>query len=230
MPRYNRVAVPDFPHHLIQRGHDRELVFHEEADFRAYLDTLAEFRRELSLRVCAYCLMTNHVHLIVDPGDDPKRLGQLMRRLAGRHTRRINRMQKRTGTAWDGRYKCSPIETDTYLLVCSRYVEMNPVRAGLAAQPEGYLWSSYRAKVGLAITELLDPDPCYLALSPDAARRQQAYREFVLQESETEETEFLRQSVRRNQLTGSAQFAAKVAKHLHRPMINRPPGRPRKEK
>jgi putative transposase len=229
MPRHGRVAVPECPHHLLQRGHNRQPVFHEPTDFQAYLDTLAEFRSALSLRVYAYCLMTNHIHLIVDPGTDPQRLGLLMKRLARRHTRRINRLRSRSGTAWGGRSKCSPIETDSYLLICCRYIELNPVRARMVARPEDYPWSSYRAKVvGLSHSDLPDPDPCYLALGTTPAERAARYRRFVQQGIEDDEAKFLREAAQRNQLTGSQQFAARVLEQLDQAVVNRPPGRPRK--
>ena len=95
-------------------------MFFTDADRLSYLKTLREFRQRLAIKVYAYCLMTNHVHLIVDPGPDPENLGRPMKRLAGRHTRRVNRLNERTATSWEGRFKCSPIESDRYLLACSR--------------------------------------------------------------------------------------------------------------
>jgi putative transposase len=120
MPRRARIAVAHYPHHLVQRGHNRRAVFVTDRDRLTYLETLREFRAELGgLKIYGYCLMTNHVHLIVDPGDDSTNLGLLMKRLAGRHARRINRLERRTGTSWEGRFKCSPIESDRYLLACT---------------------------------------------------------------------------------------------------------------
>ena len=120
MPRRGRVVAPGYPHHIVQRGHNRQAVFFTQGDRSAYLTTLCEFREELGVQIHAYCLMTNHVHLIVNPGSDPTNLGSLMKRLAGRHTRRLNRLRRRTGTSWEGRFKCSPIESDTYLLALAR--------------------------------------------------------------------------------------------------------------
>jgi len=157
MPRRRRIAVANYPHHIVQRGHNRRPVFVTDRDRHSYLDTLQEFRMELALKVYGYCLMTNHVHLIIDPGGDAANLGLLMKRLAGRHTRRINRLECRTGTSWEGRFKCSPIESDRYLLACTRYVDLNPVRAGMVARPEDYPWSSYRERVGLVEPLNLDP-------------------------------------------------------------------------
>ena len=131
MPRVGRVVLPNYPHHIVQRGHNRQVVFASEQDFNYYLETLSQWRSIYGVRVYAWCLMTNHIHLIVEPPEDVARLGQLMKRLSGRQTRYVNRLEGRTGTLWESRYKSSPIQTDQYLLACIRYVELNPVRAGI---------------------------------------------------------------------------------------------------
>lgn len=211
----------------MQRGHNRRAVFVTDKDRLAYLDTLAEFRGELGLKVYAYCLMTNHVHLVIDPGQDSANLGLLMKRLAGRHTRRINRLEHRTGTSWEGQFKCSPIESDRYLLACTRYVDLNPVRARMVALPENYRWSSYRSRIGLDECEWLDPDPCFLALASTNERRQQRYREFVQQGISDYELKFIGGAVHRNQLTGSEAFMLEVERRTGERILYRPRGRPR---
>lgn len=227
MPRTRRIVVPDYPHHIVQRGHNREAVFASAADYRAYLETLAEFREALSLKVYGYCLMTNHVHLIVDPGHDAEAVSVLMNRLAARHTRRVNGMTGRTGTAWEGRFKCSPIGSDRYLMACARYVDLNPVRAGIVRNPQDYRWSSYRAKIGLVECDWLDADPGFTALSDTLQRRRERYREFVLQEVNVIELEAIRMAVRRNQLTGSDEFVERIKESTGRHVPSRAPGRPR---
>lgn len=146
MPRTARIVIPSYPHHIIQRGHNRHSVFAGKDDYLYYLDNLAEWKQRLECRVYAFCLMTNHVHLVIAPGEDPESLGRLMKRLAGRQTRFVNRMEGRSGTLWEGRFKSSPIETNAYLLACCRYVEMNPVLAGMCAEPSEYPWSSCSSK------------------------------------------------------------------------------------
>jgi putative transposase len=210
MPRNRRIAVPHYPHHIVQRGHNRGAVFINDNDRLVYLATLQEFRKKLGVKVYGYCLMTNHVHLIADPGADAKNLSLLMKRLAGRHTMRINRLEKRTGTSWNGRFKCSPIESDRYLLACLRYVDLNPVRAKMVRRAEDYPWSSYRAHVGLTSCEWLDTDPCYLALANTDERRQLRYREFTEQRVHESELRFIRGVVQRNQLTGSEAFILEI--------------------
>jgi putative transposase len=226
MPRSGRVVIADCPHHIVQRGHNRASVFADSSDYRYYLESLKTWKRTFGVKVYAYCLMTNHVHLVLDPGEESENLGRLMKRLAGRQTRRANVLERRTGSLWEGRYKSSPIETDSYLLACCRYVELNPVRASMVAAPEDYRWSSYRAKVGMRCDEILDFDPCYLGL---AEHRKERWRRYVNETIPQGEWELIRQAVRRNQLTGTDQFTEEVAHRTGKRIDRRGPGRPRRE-
>jgi putative transposase len=226
MPRSARIALPHYPHHLVHRGHNRRDVFRNDGDRNAYLGTLQEFRTELKLKVYGYCLMTNHVHLIVDPGDDPSNLGRLMKRLAARHTRRMNHVEQRSGTLWNGRFKCSPIETDRYLLTCLRYVDRNPVRAKIVGRPEEFRWSSYRAKAGLIECDWLDTDPCTADLADSVARCQERYREFVAQSENELELKFIRESLQLGHVTSSDQFAKTVEREINATLPQRRRGRP----
>ena len=143
MPRMGRLVIPDYPYHVIHRGHNRAPVFASDSDYQYYLDNLLELKTNLGCKVYAYCLMTNHVHLMIDPGDNPDNLALLMKGVAGRQTRYINRLERRTGTLWEGRYRSSIVCKDTYLLACCRYIEMNPVRAMMVNHPGEYRWSSF---------------------------------------------------------------------------------------
>ncbi len=226
MPRKARVVLPNVPHHIVQRGHNRRVVFKRESDYQYYLDNLAEWKTTLGCKVYGYCLMTNHVHLLIDPGDRPESLGLLLKRLAGRQTRLVNRVERRTGSLWEGRYKSSAIETDCYLLTCCRYVELNPVRAGMVSQPADYHWSSYRSKVGKAPEDWLDIDPCYLGLGDTPDTRQKAYISFVTRGTPTRELEFIRRAVQRCQLTGSNRFIDEVEERIGYRVEPRGQGRP----
>ena len=222
MARHARLIVPNLPHHVVQRGHNRADVFRSAPDFPWYLRMLHELASVFGVRVYAYCLMTNHVHLVMDPGDDPSSIPRLMKRIAGRHTRRVNRREERTGSLWEGRYHSSPVDTDSYLLACCRYVDLNPVRAGLVKDPEAYRWSSYRDRVS-GLPSWLTPDPCYLGLGPSAVARANAYRKFVAA-GVGPEIGLLRTAVRRSQLTGDAAFVAAVAASTGRLILPRSPG------
>jgi putative transposase len=168
------------------------------------------------------------VHLIVDPGRDPHSLGRLLKRLAGRQTRRVNARQGRTGTLWEGRSKSSPIQTEAYLHRCSRYVELNPVRAGLVRRPENYRWSSFAAKIGRSRLDWREADPCWASLGRTEAARREAYAAWVRSGIAEEELAFLRLAAQRGQLTGDRRFAAAVARRTGRRIPFRGPGRPPK--
>jgi putative transposase len=231
MPRYPRSFVVGYAHHIVQRGHDRKPIFAIADDYRFYLENLAEQKALLDIRIFAYCLMTNHVHLVAQPERQGSDLSRLMRVLAARHTRYSNRLERRTGTLWEGRFKSSLIDTDQYLLACCRYVDLNPVRAGMVAVPEAYPWSSYNARAGnCQAAEWLDFDPPYTGLGRVAAERQVRYRDFVAEGVSASELRLIRQAVQRNQLTGSDRFAELIASKVGRRIEARGPGRPRKEK
>ena len=229
MPRKARIVLANCPHHIIQRGHNRAGVFAEDGDYHYYLENLSEWKTRLGCCVYSFCLMTNHIHLIVDPGDNPDNLGLLMKRVAGRQTRLVNRLERRTGSLWEGRYKSSPIETDRYLLACSRYVELNPVRARMVASPNQYCWSSYCAKVGERMLSWLDRDPCYLALGNTDTERQTRYRSWVASDIPETEVPLIRQAVQRGQLTGSGRFISAIEARIGRRVESRGRGRPSKK-
>jgi putative transposase len=185
--------------------------------------------RELDIKVYAFCLMSNHVHLIVQPGAGIAELGRLMKHLAGRQTRFVNRQAARTGTLWEGRYKSSPIETDAYLLACCRDVELNPVRARMTDTPAAYPWSSYRWHAGeCAESDWLDVDPCDAALGSTAEARAVAYRALVRSAIPEGEWRLIRECLQRGQLTGSERFTDQVEDIVHRRIEHRGRGRPRK--
>jgi putative transposase len=225
VPRLGRTILPDYPHHIVQRGHNRQVVFAEARDYERYLATLAEFKDAYRVKVYAYCLMTNHVHLLLAP-ETLAGLGQLMKRLAGRQTRYHNTLEGRSGTLWESRYKSSPVDTDEYLLACARYIELNPVRARMVTAPADYPWSSTRYRLGLAACEWLDRDPCYFALGTTEAERQQRYREFLHTAVPEGEWNLIRAAVQRGQLTGRDRFVQKVEEILGRRIENRSRGRP----
>ncbi len=224
MPRTGRVVLPNYAHHIVQRGHNQQVVFAAVEDFSYYLDTLQTWKTALGIKVYAYCLMTNHVHLILEPPDEIAMLGSLMKRLAGRQTRYVNRLEGRSGTLWESRYKSSPIQTDDYLLACCRYVDLNPVRAHMVAIPQEYPWSSYRMKAGIESASWLDEDSCYLSLGESPQDRHQSYRMLVRDAIPEGEWKLIREAVQRGQLTGNNRFIDQVEKITGRRIEHRKPG------
>ena len=229
MPRQARIILTNTPHHIVQRGHNREVVFVEATDYRYYISTLKEWKEELNIKVYGYCLMTNHVHLIIDPGKEETNLGKLMKRLAGRQTRYVNHLERRTGSLWEGRYKSSPIETDTYLLACNRYVELNPVSAGMVNKTEDYEWSSYRQKAGIEAEIWIDSDPAYIGLSDDKAERMRHYKNYINRDIPEAEKLMISGALQRGQLTGTSRFIDEVEQRIGIRIKSRGQGRPKKQ-
>jgi putative transposase len=163
MPRRPRILLPDYPLHIVQRGINREPCFFADEDYQCYLHWLEEAARDCRCGIHAYVLMTNHVHLLLTP-TTPGAPVRLMQSLGRRYVHYVNRHYRRTGSLWEGRYKSSVVQAESYLLACMRYIELNPVRAAMVADPGGYRWSSYRTN-GLTLPDArLTPHPIYLAL------------------------------------------------------------------
>ena len=230
MPRKARILVANYPHHIVQRGHNRKVVFLANDDYRFYLENLTEWKNKLSVKLYAWCLMTNHVHLIVEPGDDAEVVSELMKRVAGRQAAFVNKQEGRSGALWGGRFKASPIQKDNYLLACNRYVEMNPVRANMVAGPRQYRWSSYRERIGCSNDGLLDLDASYLGLADNVNERIERYKMYLKQGASDKEIEMLRNAWQRNQLTGNNRFIDEVEVRLGRRVEYRSRGRPAKER
>jgi putative transposase len=222
MPRIGRVVAPNLPHHVVQRGHNKNAVFVDNGDYSYYLDTLGNWSRQLQVKVYAWCLMTNHVHLLLDPGDDIKSIGLLMKRLAGRQTRFVNKQENRTGSLWDGRYKMSIVDSDEYFLQCCRYIELNPVKAKMVTQPRDYCWSSYRENAGLSSSVIVDrhgfSNLCDVSF--------ENYRKYVAETTSSSETEFISQRLESNRLTGGSRFVKEIERRTGIRLEYKRPGRP----
>jgi putative transposase len=173
-----RIHPPGVPLHFVQRGHNREPTFLDAEDCRCYLSWLHEGLIRWEVELHAYVLMTNHVHLLLTPGR-AEGIACLMMSLGRRYVRYVNRKYARTGTLWEGRYRSSTIDSDAYLLACYRYIELNPVRAGLVLRPQDYEWSSYRSNGFGHPNPLLTPRAEFLAIGATASERLFAYRSLV---------------------------------------------------
>ncbi len=228
MPRQARIVLANCPHHITQRGHNRQVVFASDQDYQYYLENLQEWKTKLGCKVYAYCLMTNHVHLVVDPGNKAENLGLLIKRLAGRQTRYVNKLEKKSGSLWEGRYKSSPIHADEYLLACCRYVELNPLRAEMVDDPAKYPWSSCPAKVGLKKQPWLDFDSFYMGLANTDKKRALSYKKLLQGTIPEYEIKLIREATQRGQLTANSRFANEISDKLGRRIELRGPGRPKK--
>lgn len=173
MPRSARIVLPGTPHHIVQRGHNRQTVFVGDDDFNYYRENLIFFKREFGCKIYAYCLMTKHIHHVIDPGRNSEALFVLMKCVAGRQMRYVNKLEKRTGSLWEGRFKSSIVSTAEYLPACCRYIELNPVRAGMAADPSEDRWSSYNCTAKGNNDPVVDHARSYLSLGANDRERQE---------------------------------------------------------
>lgn len=225
MPRNSRIVLPTHPHHVVQHGHSGQNVFHGPADYERYLASLRELKREFRLQVAGYCLMADHVHLILIP-DDVSGMSQLMKALAAQSTRHWNRSRGGRGTLWDGRYRSSVIEAERYLWACLRFIELNPVRRGQVTKAEDYPWSSARTHLGLSSDEVFDTVADGVPGS-HPAQSEQGYRSYLEATIPQNEWSMIRSAVLRGQLTGSTAFVDLVEQQTGRRIEARGRGRPR---
>jgi putative transposase len=174
MPRRRRLQILDTPHHVIQRGVNRVDIFRSEADYESFLTFLRAATIKHQTDVHTYVLMTNHVHLIVTPHLE-NGLAATMKSVQQTYVRYFNRRYERTGGLFEGRYRSLVIDSERYWFTCMRYVELNPVRAGVVTRPEDYRWSSYRRHGLGALDDLIVPHQMYVALGPSATVRQQSW-------------------------------------------------------
>ena len=201
MPRSPRLDVPHLPQHLVVRGNNRTDLFHEDWERTVFLNYVAEALERASCALHAYVLMSNHVHLLATGGDCGS-LSSFVHVVGTRFARFINRKRGRTGTLFEGRFRSSLVSDERYLLSCMRYIEMNPVRAGLARHPGEYGWSSYAQNASGLPAGLLTPHSTYVAIAADPPERGAAYRALFETEMAPELIEQIRACARYNRCLG----------------------------
>lgn len=210
MPRLPRYCPPGFPVHVVQRGNNRQTIFTSDQDVAAYAHWLAEGSNRFGVKVHGWVFMTNHVHLLVTPLHEGgvSRLVQYLGRLYVRH---FNITYARSGTLFEGRFRSSLVQEDRYFLACLRYIELNPVRAALVADPADYRWSSYQVHGIRVPARLWHPHPIYLSLGSSDTARQQAWRKLVSEVLEFEVVTRIRKCVHSGLVLGSEKFRKQVA-------------------
>lgn len=227
MPRLPRPDLPDVPQHLVQRGNNRLPCFLTDDDRGTYLDLLRDALTRYECRLHAYVLMSNHVHLLLTP-TSAGAVARLMQTFGRNYAKAFNRTHQRCGTLWEGRYKSCLVDSETYLLACCRYIELNPVRAWMTDDPARYRWLSYQANALGAPDHLLQPHPVYLALGADPQGRQAAYRELVGDALDEVTLAQIRAYLQQQRALGSDRFQAMVQAKLQRFAAVRPAHRPRR--
>jgi putative transposase len=176
MARTPRQFVPGYPTHLVHRGNNRQKIFHSETDYRFLWTCTKEASEEFQVAVNSYVFMANHIHLLLTPGD-PTAISRMLHSASRRYAGFFNARYQRTGTLWEGRFHASLVQSDHYLLACHRYIDLNPVRAGIVSHPAAYGWSSHRFHAMGEPNQLVTPHATVLDLSSDIPSRCRHYRQ-----------------------------------------------------
>lgn len=227
MPRQPRYFIPNIPQHVIARGIDRQAVFFQAQDYALYLAALREAAINSRCQVHAYVLMTNHVHLLVTP-EQERSLPLMMQAMGRTYVQRLNARYQRTGTLWEGRYKASLVQTDPHLLTCQRYIELNPVRAGMVAAPGEYPYSSYGHHALGKKDPLLTSHANYIGLHADRSARLKAYRALFSDTLSEALLTRLRENTNACTVIGNDRFKEQIATMLGRAVPTGKRGRPKK--
>lgn len=205
MQRVRRYCPAGFPVHVIQRGNNRIECFRSDDDCATYIGCLRKSSDRYGVDIHAWVLMTNHVHLLVTPGSDTG-VSLMMQDIGRNYVRYFNKRYERSGTLWEGRFRSCLVQNEHYFLLCQRYIELNPVRAGMVTNPGDYHWSSYHSNANGVKSSLIKPHPAYLALGNKDERRSKIYRDLFLDAIPRAQIEELRMSTQRNLGFGSDAF------------------------
>lgn len=217
MPRIPRAVFAGHPLHLIQRGNNRAPTFVDAHDYMRYRNVLREASARAGCEIHAYALMTNHVHLLVTP-DHERGPAYMMQSVGRRYVRYFNDRFQRTGTLWEGRYRSTLIDSDRYFFACSRYVELNPVRAGMVPHPGAYRWSSFRCNADGEPDDLVTPHRLYRELGVEAVHREAAYRGMFAAEADVGAVDSIRRATNSGHVLGSARFRQDLETKAQRPL------------
>lgn len=215
MARKPRIIIEGWPLHVVQRGHDKQPVFFCDDDYWKYLNDLKKAKSEAGIDIHAYVLMTNHIHLLVTPKDKDS-TSLLFQSLGRRYARYINDKYRRHGALWESRYKSCLIDKDSYLLGCSRYIEMNPVRAKMVNHPAAYPWSSYHHNARGKTNDLIVEHNSYKGLGSNPERRREAYQKLFVLPNDNAELEQLRTGINHSGYCGNDRFRESIEKMLGR--------------
>lgn len=225
MARLPRLTLPGYPHHVIQRGNNRQAIFSSVADYETLLRLLDENAKKFEVAIHAYVLMGNHFHLLATP-QTADGLPQMMQAVGRRYVRYFNDVQQRSGTLWEGRYRSTLIQAERYLLPCMAYIDLNPVRAGLVAHPRDYPWSSYGHYVGQRIDKVITPHALVWALGNTPFAREAAYAELVQSGINLVQQTALTDSALSGWALGDPGFVADLQTRTERRVVKSAAGRP----
>ena len=227
MPRPRRLEPAGVPLHVIQRGNNRTACFFGDVDLRFYLKCLADAASRRDCEIHAYALMTNHVHLLLTP-QKAGGASRMLQDIGRRFVPIVNKFHERTGTLWEGRFRSNLVDSEKYFLTCHRYIELNPVRAGMVSRPSEYLWTSHRHYLGADINPLITEHSSYMELGLAAEERRQRFLGLFRDPIDDVVLNRLRISVNKGWALGSDAFLDRMEEMIGRSV--RPPrrGRPTK--
>ena len=226
MPRRIRLCPAGIPQHIVQRGNNRQACFASDNDIKAYAHWLYEASSMFGVQVHAWVFMTNHVHLLVTPME-AMATSKMMQTIGRQYVRYFNYTHQRSGTLWEGRYHSSLVQEETFLLGCQRYIELNPVRAGMVDDPANYRWSSYQVNALGVESKLLTPHPLYLQLGKTKPQRLSRYRELFQAHIDGELLFDIRYALNKGLVLGTESFKAEVEELTGRRVHPMKRGRPR---
>jgi len=226
MARLPRLTLPGYPHHIVQRGNNRQAIFADRTDYEALLGLLDEYSRKFHVAIHSYVLMSNHFHLLATPQTEDG-VPQLLQAVGRSYVRLFNKRQQRTGTLWEGRYKSTLIQAERYLLACMVYIDLNPVRAGVVANPADYPWGSYAHYTGRRADKLVTPHPLYWALGNTPFAREQAYSDLVATGIGSQQQQALTESTFRGWALGEPDYVADLQRRTERRVSKSKAGRPK---
>ncbi|MGC9385838.1 MAG: transposase [Hydrogenovibrio sp.] len=210
MPRLERITPVGVPVHVIQRGNNRQVIFADESDFKVFASWLKTYSERFGVAVHAWCFMTNHVHLLCTCLSENNAISKMMQTLGRQYVHYFNKKYERTGTLWEGRYRSCIVDEETYFFELYRYIELNPVRAGMVEAPDQYSWSSYPVNALGKESDLCTPHPQYLALGNSAKIRQANYRSLFQELLEEPLIEEIRQMTNKSLAIGSERFKLEI--------------------
>lgn len=224
MARLARISPEGIPIHVIQRGNNRQACFVDDEDYILYASCLKEYAARFTVEVHAWVLMTNHVHFLCTPRT-PNGVSQMMQAMGRKYVYSFNKKYRRSGTLWEGRFKSCLVQTERYLLELYKYIELNPVRAGIVAAPGEYRWSSYQINALGKISELRTPHQVYQLLGATSNERQERYRTFCTQQIDDEVLEDIRRDTQKGMAIGSNRFKEELAALTGRRLMPKKRGR-----
>ncbi|WP_113906538.1 REP-associated tyrosine transposase [Aliidiomarina celeris] len=222
MARRKRVDIPGFPYHIVQRGNNKQNCFADSEDFSFYAHLMKIYKEKFNVDIHAWVFMTNHVHMLVTP-HEKQAVSKMMQSIGRRYVQRFNKKRKRTGTLWEGRFHSSIVDSDEYLLTVYRYIELNPVRAGMVNTPNEHHWSSFATNGYGRRSNLITPHELYLGLGESEEERLKVYRSLFMHDVKGEVLQQIRTALQANIAFGGEKFkktielATGISQHLKTP-------------